>query len=87
MGKGFKTGGRKKGTRNKRSVENDLRAKGILPLDYMLQIMRDEAKPIEIRTDMAKAAAPYVHAKRAQENKQGHACPPGHYIIIPPESG
>ena len=44
MAKGFKTGGRQKGTRNKRTTEIELRAKGELPLDYMLRIMRDKTK-------------------------------------------
>lgn len=38
---------------------------GILPLDFMLQIMRDEQADRAERLDMAKAAAPYVHAKLA----------------------
>ena|SRR5215831_2144935 len=80
MAKGFKTGGRKKGTPNKRTIEKELRSNGILPLDFMLDVMRDETKPIEIRTDMAKAAAPYVHAKRAPENKGGQTIPAVYYV-------
>lgn len=38
-------------------------AGGIMPLDFMLQIMRDEHAERSERLDMAKAAAPYVHAK------------------------
>lgn len=34
-----------------------------MPLDFMLQIMRDPEAKREERLDMAKAAAPYVHAK------------------------
>lgn len=36
---------------------------GITPLEYLLQIMRDEKQPQEDRKDAAKAAAPYVHAR------------------------
>lgn len=38
---------------------------GITPLEYLLQIMRDEDQPQEERKDAAKAAAPYVHARLA----------------------
>jgi hypothetical protein len=31
----------------------------------MLSTMRDEAKPLALRLDMAKAAAPYVHPRLA----------------------
>ncbi len=36
-----------------------------MPLDYMLQILRNELKNDEERMDAAKAAAPYVHARLA----------------------
>lgn len=34
-----------------------------MPLEFMLKIMRDESADRAERLDMAKAAAPYVHAK------------------------
>ena len=34
-----------------------------LPLDYMLEIMRDQSLDTRLRIDAAKAAAPYVHQK------------------------
>jgi hypothetical protein len=40
-------------------------ATGIMPLDYLLGLLRDEGQSQEVRTDAAKAAAPYVHAKLA----------------------
>lgn len=40
-------------------------AGGIMPLEFMLQIMRDPEADRAERLDMAKAAAPYVHAKLA----------------------
>ena len=39
------------------------RANGELPLDFMLRVMRNEAEPVQVRTDMAKAAAPYIHPR------------------------
>jgi hypothetical protein len=60
--------GRKKGIPNKtnREVRERAAAAGILPLDYMLQVMRDNHQPDERRDDMAKAAAPYLHSKMPQ---------------------
>jgi hypothetical protein len=62
---GRRKNGRPKGSTNKRSAEAIKKAKrgGIMPLDYMLKAMRDP-KVLEARRDeMARAAAPYVHAR------------------------
>ena len=42
-----------------------MRKGGITPLDYMLQVMRDESAEPAKRLDAAKAAAPYVHPRLA----------------------
>lgn len=57
--------GRKKNSPNKATKEREerVRASGITPLDYMLQVMRDTKADKARRDDMAKAAAPYVHPK------------------------
>ena len=65
MARGFKTGGRTKGTLNKKTI---LRAEaaqklGLTPLDFLLSVVRDETKDIAVRLDAAKSAAPYVHAR------------------------
>lgn len=47
-----------------------------MPLDYMLQVMRDESTEKPRRDDMAKAAAPYLHAKLSSvelANKKGES--------------
>jgi hypothetical protein len=76
MARGKKTGGRKKGSKNKRTVELEKATGGILPLDYMLRVLRDEqADPLR-RDEMAKAAAPYIHARRAPEDRKGNTIPP-----------
>lgn len=43
MAKGVKTGGRRKGVRNKRTTAlvNKVEAEGITPLEYMLAVMRE----------------------------------------------
>ena len=65
---GSRTGaGRKAGAPT--AMNQEARAKaaagGITPLDYMLGILRDDAKTEALRFEAAKAAAPYVHAKLA----------------------
>jgi len=59
--------GRKPGTPNRVTAELQaaVAASGEVPLDYMLRVMRDEGEEPSRRDDMAKAAAPYVHAKLA----------------------
>ncbi|MEO8325497.1 MAG: hypothetical protein ABI618_06590 [Nitrospirota bacterium] len=59
--------GRKKGIPNRASAAREaaITASGLTPLDYMLSTMRDETKPLALRLDMAKAAAPYVHPRLA----------------------
>jgi hypothetical protein len=70
-----------KGSKNKRTQELEKKAKeGITPLDYMLQVMRDESADAELRADMAKASAPYLHARRAPEDRQGKTVPPMVYM-------
>jgi hypothetical protein len=65
MARGRKTGGRRKGSRNRATEEARVAAKasGILPLDYMLSVMRNPRADDKRRDAMAAAAAPYLHAK------------------------
>jgi hypothetical protein len=65
MAIGRKTGGRKKGSRNRATAEARAvaEATGILPLTYMLDVMRDGNADQKRRDAMAIAAAPYLHAK------------------------
>ena len=65
MARGRKTGGRQRGTRNRATVEARAAAEatGILPLDYMLSVMRDGAADSKRRDAMAMAAAPYLHPR------------------------
>ena len=62
---GERRGGRQKGTPNKVNAlkRAEIAASGETPLDYMLRIMRDETVDPERRDQMARCAAPYVHAK------------------------
>jgi hypothetical protein len=70
--------GRKKGSVKKFDAEVRKRAaeEGILPLDYMLRVMRDARVPKARRDMMASAAAPYLHAKLSSvevKNPKGEA--------------
>ena len=86
MAAGIKTGGRKKGTKNKRTTALKIEsyAAGELPLDYLLRTMRTQPSPdmdakeylvaATLRFEAAKAAAPFCHPKLAQiehGNKDG----------------
>jgi hypothetical protein len=59
--------GRKPGALNKATAKarEQAEAGGEMPLDFMLRVMRDTETDLPQRLDMAKAAAPYVHAKLA----------------------
>lgn len=57
--------GRPKGSLTKRSQEIAAAAAeaGIMPLDYMLAVLRDPTADPARRDDMAKSAAPYLHPR------------------------
>lgn len=57
--------GRKKGVPNKRTIKTEeiAKAAGITPLEYLLNVMKDDEETPDRRIDAAKAAAPYVHPK------------------------
>jgi hypothetical protein len=72
MAHGKKTGGRRKGTKNRATVEKEqfvaevvssAKTDGISPLEYMLQVMRDPTEDAVRRLDAAKSAAPFVHPR------------------------
>lgn len=73
MALGKKTGGRQKGTPNKATAAKAeaIAASGLTPLDYMLQVMRDEDVERHARFAAAKAAAPYVHPHLAAVTHTG----------------
>ena len=65
--------GRKPGKPSRKSVEQAAKAAegGIMPLDYLLQVMRaPESEPRE-KLVAAQAAAPYIHAKLSSVNVTG----------------
>lgn len=66
--------GRKAGGANRATQEalEAAREGGVLPLDYLLGVMRDIGADEAKRIDCAKAAAPYLHAKRAPVDGDGN---------------
>ena len=96
MATGKKTGGRRKGTPNRRIAEMraEMAASGEMPLAYMMRIMRDPTTEPHRRDAMAKAAAPYVHPTLAAVahrhlDAKGHPIAPVVTVTVmraPPET-
>lgn len=65
--------GRKKGscTAKTREIADKAIAEGLTPLEYMLQVLRDEAQDPDRRMDAAKSAAPYIHPKLSATELSG----------------
>ena len=60
--------GRKIGSRSGRAIieaESLCEKYPVMPLDYMLQVLNDDKQSKSRRDAMAKAAAPYIHARLA----------------------
>jgi len=58
------TGGRPKGSKNKKTLRQDLVDKGMLtPAEFLASVMNDEEQNMKIRLRAAESAAPYYDAK------------------------
>lgn len=59
--------GRKKGAvvTKTREIADRAIQEGLTPLEYMLQVLRDEGEDPERRFEAAKASAPYIHPRLA----------------------
>jgi hypothetical protein len=82
-----KTGGRKKGTKNKRTLVRLGLAKeaaetGVTPLAFLLAVMRDETRPPAERLEAAKSAAPYMHPRLAAIEHSGNQDKPLAITIV-----
>jgi hypothetical protein len=65
-----KTGGRQKGTPNKKTAERAkiiaaITASGKDPITFFADLLRNESAPLDLRFAAAKELAPYVHPKLA----------------------
>ncbi len=75
MAIGRKTGGRQRGTPNKRTQRLEAQVEAVqkcvgvsgmtTPLEYMLAVMRNPDLDAALRFEAARASAPYVHARLA----------------------
>ena len=83
--------GRPPGARNKRTLETVAKAEasGLMPLDYMLSVLRNEAEPTDRRQWAAQQAAPYVHARlsHVDANHQGKMTQKVTFEWTPPGEG
>jgi hypothetical protein len=74
---GERRGGRQRGTPNKKTLlKNAVFCAAAAepnrsPLDFMLALMRDSQVPLDLRLDMAAAAAPFVHARPRPSDHSG----------------
>jgi len=63
-----KRGGRKKGSKNKRTLEREkaiaaVTASGVDPLTFFGDLLKNENAPLDLRFQAAKELAPYVHPR------------------------
>ena len=72
---GERRGGRQKGTPNKATAARQAKIakSGIMPLDYMLKVLRAKKSTDEQKAWAAVAAAPYCHPKLAAVSYSGPA--------------
>ncbi|MCQ4575407.1 MAG: hypothetical protein NOU37_09215 [Candidatus Brocadiales bacterium] len=76
--KGYpKSGGRKPGVQNRITVsrQEQIASEGITPLEFMLNVLRDDKADMKDKMWAAQAAAPYVHPRL--QNLQVHGAPEG----------
>ena len=84
--------GRPKGAVNVKTQERvaAIEESGLTPLDYMIQLRRNEALDFATRLDAAKAAAPYVHPRLTSVEHKGDEKHPLGLIVtsgVPRASG
>lgn len=70
---GNKTGGRQKGTPNKRTTDLLERLGNYNPLDALLAISQDEDTPLEIQVKINLDLMNYVYPKRKSVDVSRHA--------------
>jgi hypothetical protein len=65
--------GRKPGSVNKicQAAREAALKSGQNPVEFLLEVMRNESLPLGTRLDAAKAAAPYLHARLANTEISG----------------
>ena len=67
-------------------MRDEIAQSGETPLEYMIRVMRDEESEQPRRDDMAKAAAPYLHARLSSIEQSGELDVRQHIISDRPVS-
>ena len=83
MALGQKTGGRKKGTPNKRTqeIQAKLETLGCDPIEGMARIATDETNPPELRLKAYSDLAPYLYPKRKAVEHSGEFSKPVSFVM------
>lgn len=75
MARGRKTGGRRKGSLNQRTLAMQEHvaalAENASPLDLLMSVYRNPDLPIDLRVHAAAKAAPYVHRQLKSVEQSG----------------
>ena len=75
MARGQKTGGRRKGSLNQRTLAMQEHVAALTedatPLDLLMSVYRNPELPIELRVHAAAKAAPYVHRQLKSVEQSG----------------
>lgn len=58
-------------TRKTREIADRAAREGITPLEFLLQVMRDETAEFAQRLDAAKSAAPFIHPRLSAVEASG----------------
>jgi hypothetical protein len=56
---------------DRRELQKAAELNGQTPLEFLLEVMRKPGEDLALRLDAAKTAAPYLHARKAPETKDG----------------
>lgn len=80
-GAGRKAGAVSKATAARKALIEEASKEGLTPLEYMLQVLRNENEEKSVRLDAAKSAAPYMHPRLAAVEHSGNKDNPVSFTI------
>lgn len=80
-GSGRKRGAVSKATAARQALIEEASKEGLTPLEYMLQVLRNDAEEKSVRLDAAKSAAPYMHPRLAAVEHSGNKDNPVSFTI------
>ena len=80
-GSGRKQGAVSKATAARKALIEEASQEGLTPLEYMLQVLRNETEEKSVRLDAARSAAPYMHPRLAAIEHSGNKANPVAFVI------